>query len=340
MAADKTTLRVTIDGIALDVERGTTILTAAREAGVEIPTLCWHPKVSIMGACRVCLVEVEGLNKLIAACHTPVAEGMVVRTATPLIRKVRQTLFELLLARHPSDCWGCDKGGWCDLQALAFKFGPERHRFELPRVASRVEDRSPFVERDTRKCVMCRRCIRVCREVRGTSVWGAMYRGFDKKICTFFEQPLGSDFHDPFNCEFCGSCIDICPVGALTAKPSKYKTRPWEVETAETSCPFCGVGCRMTAHHRRGVAGQDHPGEVPRRQPLRPLLSGPLRDDLRRPPVAPDRAQMGTGWRTGGQSRPRRPRPPWPPSWPRPARPARPLSAPSRPKRRRPPWPR
>ncbi len=263
MVPDKTTLHVTIDGITLDVERGTTILTAAREAGVEIPTLCWHPKVSIMGACRVCLVEVEGLNKLIAACHTPVAEGMVVRTATPLIRKLRQTLFELLLARHPRDCWGCDKGGWCDLQALAFKFGPERHRFELPSPASRVEDRSPFVERDTRKCVMCRRCIRVCREVRGTSVWGAMYRGFDKKICTFFEFPLGSDFHDPFNCEFCGSCIDICPVGALTAKPSKYKTRPWEVETAETSCPFCGVGCRMTAHHRRGTLVKTTPVKYP-----------------------------------------------------------------------------
>ncbi len=252
MPTDQSAIRVTVDGRILEVPRGTTILLAAKQLGIHIPTLCWHPKVSILGACRICLVEVEGLNKLVAACQTPVGEGMIVKTATPLVQRVRQTMLELLLARHPLDCLQCDKGGWCDLQDFTFRYGPERNRFEIPRPDYLPQDHSPFIERDTKKCILCRRCIRVCREVRGVAVWGAMYRGFDKKIATFFEEPLGSDFHDPYNCEFCGACVDICPVGALTAKISKHRSRPWEVERREISCPFCGVGCRMSAHVRRG----------------------------------------------------------------------------------------
>jgi NADH dehydrogenase/NADH:ubiquinone oxidoreductase subunit G len=251
MTTDRATVRVTLDGKVMEVPRGTLILEAARAANIDIPTLCWHPKVSIMGACRICLVEVEGLNRFIAACHTPVAEGMVVRTDTPGIRKVRSVMLELLLARHPRDCWACDKGGNCDLQRIGYAWGPNQDRFVVPPKEAAVPDRSPFVERDLAKCVMCRRCIRVCREVRGTTVLGAMQRGYHKKIATFFEQPLGSDFHDPFNCEFCGTCVDICPVGALTPKISKYRARPWEVKRAETSCPFCGVGCRAVAQYRK-----------------------------------------------------------------------------------------
>ncbi len=269
MAADKSTVRVTVDGRQLEAERGTTILQAAAQAGIDIPTLCWHPKVSILAACRICLVEVEGLNKLIAACQTPVGEGMIVKTSTPLVRRVRQSMLELLLARHPLDCLACDKGGWCDLQKLTFAYGPAANRFELPRGEYTVADASPFVERDTMKCILCRRCIRVCAEVRGVNVWGAMYRGFEKKICTFFEQPLDRDFQDPYNCEFCGACIDICPVGALTAKISKHRSRPWEVATRENSCPFCGVGCRTTAHYR--------PGELVKTTP-RPLPGGDFSD--------------------------------------------------------------
>lgn len=253
MTGDRSIVRATVDGVPVEVPRGTSILEAAGAAGIEIPTLCYHPKVSVLGACRLCLVEVESLNKLIAACQTPVGEGMVIKTDTQLIRDVRQTMLELLLARHPTDCLACDKGGWCELQALTFKFGAMVNRFELEREEYVVRDASPYVERDTKKCVMCRRCIRVCSEVRGVKVWGAMYRGFDKKICTYFERPLDTDFQDPFNCEFCGSCIDICPVGALTAKPSKHKSRPWEVESAVISCPFCGVGCRVQAEYRRGT---------------------------------------------------------------------------------------
>jgi predicted molibdopterin-dependent oxidoreductase YjgC len=247
------TLKVTVDGRTVEVEAGTTIHRAAEKVGIRIPTLCYHPKVKDIGACRLCMVEVEGWNNPVAACITPVGEGMVVKTDTPMVKKIQQMVLELLLARHPLDCLVCDRGGWCELQDLTFHFGPPKNRFPLGIQQELIQDKSPFVERDLQKCVMCRRCTRVCMEVRGVAVLGAQYRGYHKDISTFFQEPLTEDFQDPYNCEFCGSCVDICPVGALTAKPSKYVSRPWEVNLEEVTCSFCGVGCLTEANYRPGL---------------------------------------------------------------------------------------
>ena len=210
-------MEVTIDGKKLTLDAPVTVLEAASRVGVHIPTLCWHPRVSVLGACRLCMISVEGIPRLLAACTTQVTDGMSVVTDTPKLRKVRQTVLELLLCRHPLDCPTCVKGGECELQELSYLHAAPENRFPENPAPYPVSDPSPFVERDPKKCVLCRRCVRVCREVRGRTVLAAMERGYHKRVGTFFQQDLKSDFHEPYNCEFCGSCINICPVGALNS---------------------------------------------------------------------------------------------------------------------------
>jgi len=250
---------ITIDGRPLTVDRPVTILEAARLAGVLIPTLCWHPRVSVLGACRLCMVEIEGMNRMLAACTTRVADKMAVRTDTPALRAVRETLLELLLCRHPMDCPTCVKGGACELQALSYRWSAPRNRFPENPGAYPPVSVSPFVERDEQKCVLCRRCVRVCHEVRGVSVLGAMHRGHLKEIGTYFSRPLDSDFQDPYNCEFCGACIDICPVGALNSRQHKFRARSWEGERAASICPFCSVGCRLELQVKENELVQARP---------------------------------------------------------------------------------
>jgi NADH-quinone oxidoreductase subunit G len=250
---------ITIDGRPLTLEQPVTILEAARLAGVDIPTLCWHPRVSVLGACRLCMIEVVGMNRLLAACTTRVADKMEILTDTPALRKVRQTMLELLLCRHPMDCPTCVKGGVCELQALAYKWSAPFNRFPENPGAYPPVDVSPFVERDSRKCVLCRRCVRVCHEVRGVTVLGAMHRGHLKEIGTYFAQPLNRDFQDPYNCEFCGACIDICPVGALNSRQRKFRARSWEGALAPTVCPFCSVGCLLSLQVKENELVQSRP---------------------------------------------------------------------------------
>jgi NADH dehydrogenase/NADH:ubiquinone oxidoreductase subunit G len=259
-------MEVIIDGRTVTLERPVTILEAARLAGVDIPTLCWHPRVSVLGACRLCMVEVEGMNRMLAACTTRVSDRMSVRTDTPALRKVRQTMLELLLCRHPMDCPTCVKGGECELQALAYKWSAPENRF--PENPGAYPERlvSPYIERDHKKCVLCRRCMRVCEEVRGRTVLGAMHRGYRKTVTTFYGQPHGSDFRDPYNCEFCGSCIDICPVGALNSRQHKFRARTWEGVRVPTVCPFCSVGCLLSLQVKEGELVQSRPRGGPNNQ--------------------------------------------------------------------------
>ena len=250
---------ITIDGRPLTIDRPMSILEAARLAGVDIPTLCWHPRVSILGACRLCMIEIVGMNRLLAACTTRVADKMEILTDTPALRKVRQTMLELLLCQHPMDCPTCVKGGACELQALAYKWSAPVNRFPENPGAYPPVDVSPFIERDSRKCVLCRRCVRVCHEVRGVTVLGAMHRGHLKEIGTYFAQPLNRDFRDPYNCEFCGACIDICPVGALNSRQRKFRARSWEGVTVPTVCPFCSVGCLISLQVKENELVQSRP---------------------------------------------------------------------------------
>ncbi len=256
-------MEVTIDGKKISLEGPVTVLEAARRAGVDIPTLCWHPRVSVLGACRLCMIEVEGINRLLAACTTQVSDGMTVLTDTPQLRKVRQTMLELLLCRHPLDCPTCVKGGECELQELTYRHSAPENRFPENPGPYAVTDPSPFVERDSEKCVLCRRCVRVCREVRGVTVLGAMERGYHKRVGTYFQQPLNSEFQEPYNCEFCGACIDICPVGALNSKVRKFRGRTWEGTTTDSVCPFCSVGCLLSLQVKEGELVRTVPREGP-----------------------------------------------------------------------------
>lgn len=256
-------MEVTIDGRKLELEEAVTALEAARQVGITIPTLCWHPRVSVIGACRLCMIEVEGINRLLAACTTQVSDGMNILTDTPQLRKVRETMLELLLCRHPLDCPTCVKGGECQLQELAYRHASPQNRFPENPAPYAVQGSSPFVERDAKKCVVCRRCIRVCREVRGVTVLGANERGYHKLVGSYFQQPLNSDFQEPYNCEFCGACIDICPVGALNSKVRKFRARTWEGTTTDSVCPFCSVGCLVSLQVKENELVRTVPKEGP-----------------------------------------------------------------------------
>jgi formate dehydrogenase major subunit/NADH-quinone oxidoreductase subunit G len=205
------------------------------------------------------MIEVVGMNRLLAACTTRVADKMEILPDTPALRKVRQTMLELLLCQHPMDCPTCVKGGACELQSLAYKWSAPENRFPENPGAYPPVDVSPFIERDSRKCVLCRRCVRVCHEVRGVTVLGAMHRGHLKEIGTYFAQPLNRDFQDPYNCEFCGACIDICPVGALNSRQHKFRARTWEGERVPTVCPFCSVGCLISLQVKENEFVQARP---------------------------------------------------------------------------------
>jgi formate dehydrogenase major subunit/NADH-quinone oxidoreductase subunit G len=231
-------IRLTIDNKEVLAEEGTTILAAAAQAGIRIPTLCYHEKLQPFGACRICVVEVEQMRgRLTPSCSTPVTEGMVVHTSSEQIIKARRTVLELLLIHHPLDCPWCDKAGECQLQNLTYEYGVTGNRFQDSKSNSAADYVSPLVERNTNRCVLCGMCVRVCDEVVGASELSMVNRGIRTKIATDFDRPL--------NCEFCGECENICPVGALTNRLFKYKARAWEAENTSTICSFCSTGCAI-----------------------------------------------------------------------------------------------
>jgi NADH dehydrogenase/NADH:ubiquinone oxidoreductase subunit G len=205
-------LTLTIDGLEIKGPEGQTILQAAEQAGIKIPTLCHSPDLKPSGVCRVCLVEVEGSRTLVAACHTPVSQGMVVHTRSPKVLETRKTVIELLLTAHTGSCLTDMKAKECALHKLAadLEVGPPRFQVRKPRYYP-PEDHNPFVRRDLSKCILCRRCVGACNEIARKQVFSVGYRGFQSKIVVDRDGPLNKEV-----CKDCGICIGYCPTGALS----------------------------------------------------------------------------------------------------------------------------
>jgi NADP-reducing hydrogenase subunit HndD len=233
-------ITITLNGEQVQVESGSTVLEAAKEAGVAIPTLCHHPALSGFGACRMCVVKIEGMRNLPASCVTKVTPGMVIETHAPEVVEARRTILELLLANHPLDCLTCDKGGDCRLQDYAYEYEVAESSFVGERHQYEIDDSSPYIIRDNNKCILCGQCIRACSEIKGMNILGFANRGFDTKVTPAFDV----NFADS-DCVDCHNCVAVCPVGALMPKELAGKARQWEVTKHELTCTFCEFGCKF-----------------------------------------------------------------------------------------------
>ncbi len=210
-------IMATIDGRQVKAKAGMTILEAAKASGIDIPTLCYHQDLSPLGACRICVVEVEGSRTLVGSCHTPITEGMVIHTRSPKVLAARKMIVELLLASHCGSCFMCDKANICELRKLAADLEVGLPRFQMRKNFYPLEDVSPYIVRDLTKCIMCRRCVRACREIAGHNVFAVAYRGHDAKVVVDCDQPIDKDV-----CRDCDVCISVCPTGAL-GRPKEAK---------------------------------------------------------------------------------------------------------------------
>jgi NADH-quinone oxidoreductase subunit G len=240
-------VNLTIDGKKITAPAGTLLIEACKSAGIEVPSFCYYPNLSLQGACRMCLVKIEKMPKLQTACTTVISEGMVVTTDNDEVRQARKSMVELLLGNHPLDCPVCDAGGECELQDMTFSYGAAESKYMEAKNHKDEQQWSPVVFFDRPRCILCYRCVRVCGE--GMDVWalGVQNRGVSSIIAPNKE--------DHLECEECGMCIDICPVGALTSGAYRYKTRPWEMKHVGTICTHCGDGCKATLGVRRSDTG-------------------------------------------------------------------------------------
>ena len=271
---------IVINGNELAFEPGETILDVARRNGIDIPTLCHLKGTTPTGACRVCVVEVQGARTLMASCATPAARNMVVRTESPKVVEARRLIIELLLASGNHNCtirsaddqdWSafqlrvlsedqaeelCPVWGDCRLQELAFRYQVTAKRFEPCQTAYPIETVNPFIVRDFSRCINCGRCVQACNEVQVNNAISYGYRGAATKIVAAGDRPLKDS-----DCVFCGECVQACPVGALVEKDVRYQVRPWQTTTVRTTCSYCGVGCQLDLHVADGqvvkVTGAD-----------------------------------------------------------------------------------
>ncbi|MEW6171639.1 MAG: molybdopterin-dependent oxidoreductase [Bacillota bacterium] len=236
MAASVT---LTIDGKEISVPEGTTVLHAAQAAGIDIPHLCYCSGLKATGACRICVVEIEKVRGLVVSCIRKVAPGMVVRTDTEQILEARRFVIELLLSRHPGLCLSCDKSGACKLQRYAYELGIEKPSFPVRDPGYPVDDANPLIVRNYNLCILCGRCIRVCR-AQGSDILDFVKRGIETKVATALDKPL-----QEAGCDFCGSCVGVCPTGALLEKKARGKAREWELCSVESHCGYCGSACKL-----------------------------------------------------------------------------------------------
>ncbi|HLO26139.1 MAG TPA: 2Fe-2S iron-sulfur cluster-binding protein, partial [Geobacteraceae bacterium] len=233
---------LTIDGKNVTVAKGTTILDAAAELGITIPTLCWLQKVSPTGACRVCAVEIEGVDRTMTACNTPVKEGINVTTQSERLTSIRRKVMELMLVNHPLDCPVCDAGGECDLQNATYCLDAVKPEYAANLERQKIRYDWPLIESDPNRCILCEKCVKVDHEIVGADAIRVVNRGDNTIIDTVDGRPL--------DCEFCGNCVGACPTGTLISKPFKFRGRPWTFTVTKSVCGFCSTGCQIEYHSR------------------------------------------------------------------------------------------
>jgi len=234
------TINLTIDGKPIKAKKGSTILEAALNNGIEIPHLCYKKGLSSVGACRVCLVKIKGRPGMVTSCTTEVAEGMEVIAFDEEINEARKLIVELILSEHKHDCLVCESNGQCELQDLAYQLGIDKLRFPIEEPAKMIEDSSEAILRDPNKCILCGRCVRACAELAVQDILEFGNRGSEAYIIAGLDQPLAET-----DCVTCGACVQACPTGALTEKLARFQGRSWEFRKVRTTCPYCGVGCQI-----------------------------------------------------------------------------------------------
>src|SRR3984957_9662266 len=257
--AEPELVTLTVDGREVSVPKGTGLVEAAQAAGIEIPVFCYEPRLGPpVGACRMCLVEVQGMPKLQAGCTLTATDGMVVRTARSSAQAAegQNATLEFILVNHPLDCPVCDKGGECPLQDLTFRYGPGNTRMTFPkRTFEKPIPISPLIALDRERCILCYRCTRFSEDVAEDGQLVAVNRGAQSMIATFADEP--------YRAPFSGNVIELCPVGALTSTQYRFEARPWEIQNVPTVCGLCPVGCNLSATTREGkvkrILSRNHP---------------------------------------------------------------------------------
>ncbi len=227
-------INLTIDGKSVSVPKDTTILEAARQVDIHIPTLCWLEKVSTTGACRVCAVEIEGVDRPMTACNTPVKEGINVTTQSEKLKKSRKQIMELILVNHPLDCPVCDAGGECDLQDICYELDVVRQEFQADDVNPETINHWPLIQQVPNRCILCEKCVKVCHELIGAD---ALFVN-DKGDRAFIDKKVE-------NCTYCGNCVAVCPTGTMISKPYKFKARPWTLRKVPSVCTYCPSQCQI-----------------------------------------------------------------------------------------------
>ncbi len=237
-------LNLTINGKKVTAEKGTTILQAAEQNGIHIPTLCHMEGIHEVGACRICVVEVEGFKNLQPACAVKAADGMIIETSSKNVLSARRTIVNLMLSNGSHNCISCEANGDCSLQDVAYELGIEEPAYTIESMdPPKTDDSSEMIIRDNSKCILCRRCVAACNNVVCNDVLGVGFRGSESVIICDDDKPMGKS-----TCVQCGQCVQSCPVGALVDKKSKGKARSWEIKKVRTTCPYCGVGCQLWLH--------------------------------------------------------------------------------------------
>jgi NADH-quinone oxidoreductase subunit G len=248
---------ITVDGKKITAPGGTLLIEACKSAGIEIPAFCYYPGLSLQAACRMCVVRQEKVPKLQTACTTQIAEGQVFYTDTPEVIQSRKAMLQMVLANHPLDCPVCDAGGECELQDMTFKYGAADSFYAEPKNHREEQQWSPVVYFDRPRCILCYRCVRVCGEGMDVFALAVENRNSSSIIAPNVPAELSPDNLAHLDCEQCGMCIDVCPVGALTSGTYRYKTRPWEMNHVATICTHCGDGCKTTLGVRSTSDGSE-----------------------------------------------------------------------------------
>jgi len=241
-------IKLTIDNREVEVEKGSTILDAARKLGIDVPTLC-HLNLPHLthadqqGSCRICVMEVQGARNLQPSCATKVMPNMVIQSRSARVVEARKTILDLLMSNHPNDCLSCEQAGDCSLQNYCYEYGVEKTSFNGARSAHVIDVTSPFIQIDKNKCILCGRCVTACSKLAINDVLGRASRGIETKIICDDNSAMGES-----TCVQCGQCVQVCPVGALTDKKAAGKARTWQLKKVRTTCPYCGVGCQQDLH--------------------------------------------------------------------------------------------